>query len=141
MLQLFGKVFLIAVAVNFPWEMAQAYLYAPMGDWVTATMRCFRAAIVDGAIVLGIAVGGTAVFRRRDWCRRLGTARVLFIVVAGATIAVLIERFSLSAGRWNYGQLMPIIPGIDVGAIPVLQMMVVPLIVFHIAARTTSSPL
>lgn len=136
MLQLFGKVFLVAVAVNFPWEMAQAYLYAPMGNWVVSTMRCFRAAVVDGAIVVGIAGVGAALFRSRDWFRRLSGARALFSVVCGGTIAVLIELFSLRAGRWEYGPLMPTIPGTDVGAIPVLQMIVLPLVVFRVAGRT-----
>ena len=136
MVQLFGKVFLIGVAVNFPWEMAQAYLYAPMGDWVTATMRCFRAAIVDGAIVVGMALAGTAVFKRRDWFLLLSTARILFIISAGASVAVLIERLALGTGRWDYNQLMPLIPRTDIGLVPVVQMMVLPLIIFRFVART-----
>lgn len=134
-MQLFGKLFLVAAAINFPWEMAQAYLYAPMGDWMTATLRCAGAALVDGAIVVGIAVAGSAVFRRRDWFRRLDTARVLFSVMTGAGVALLLERVSLSAGRWAYGPSMPIIPGIEVGALPLLQMIVLPLIVFRLAGR------
>lgn len=135
MLQLFGKLFLLAVAVNFPWEMAQAYLYAPMGDGVTATMRCFGASIVDGAIVLGIAVAGTAVFRRADWFRRLNTSRVLFTVAGGASAAVLIERFALTTGRWGYGPVMPLIPTTDVGIVPVAQMMILPSLIFRLVAR------
>jgi hypothetical protein len=131
--QLFRKVFLIGVAVNFPWEMAQAYLYAPMGNWVMATTRCFGAAIVDGGIVIGIAVAGALIFRSRDWFRRLGIGRALFTVVAGGSVAVLIEHFSLSAGRWDYGPLMPIIPLLGVGLVPVIQMMMLPLAVFRMA--------
>ena len=101
MLQLFGKVFVVGVAVNFPWEMAQAYLYAPMGDWITATTRCFGAAIVDGVILLGIAVAGAAVFRGHDWIRRLNIARALFSIVAGGIVAMLIEYVSLKTGRWS----------------------------------------
>jgi hypothetical protein len=133
MLQLFRKVFLIGVAVNFPWEMAQAYLYAPMGDWVRATTRCVGAAIVDGGIVLGIALAGAAIFRSRDWFRRPGIGRALFTVATGGTVAVLIEHLSLSTGRWDYGPRMPIIPLLGVGLVPVMQMMILPVVVFRMA--------
>lgn len=107
-----------------------------MGDWVTATMRCFGAAIVDGAIVLGIAVAGTAVFRRREWFRPLRIASILFTGAAGGTIAVLIEYFSLKAGRWDYGPLMPIIPSLGVGLVPVIQMMILPLLAYRLASQS-----
>jgi len=104
-----------------------------MGDWITATTRCFRAAIADGGIVLGLAVAGTAVVRKRDWFRRLTTARIMFSVVAGASVALLIERLALGAGRWGYGPQMPLIPRTNIGLVPVVQMIVLPLIVFRFA--------
>ena len=136
MLHLFGKVFLFAVVVNFPWEMAQAYLYAPMGDWLTATTRCVGAAIVDAAIVVGVVIAGRAVFRRWDWIRRLTAERILFTIAAGASVAVLIERLALRSGRWDYAPLMPIIPGLGVGLVPVMQMIVLPLLVFRVVGRS-----
>jgi hypothetical protein len=133
MLQLFGKLFLAGIAVNLPWEMAQAYLYAPMGDWVTATIRCFGAAVVDGAIVLGIAAAGAAAFRQGDWFRQLDIARTAFSAATGGGVAVAIEYFSLKAGRWDYEPLMPIIPYLGVGLVPVIQLMILPLLVFRMA--------
>jgi len=116
--------------------MAQAYLYAPMGDWITATTRCSRAALGDGAIVVGIAAAGAAVFRNRNWFQELRAARAVFTVVAGGSMAVLIEYFSLRAGRWEYGPLMPVIPYLRAGVVPVLQMMVLPVVVFAIVQTT-----
>jgi hypothetical protein len=134
MLQLFGKVFVVAVALNFPWEMAQAYLYAPMGDWGTATRRCFGAALADGGIVVVMVVAGIIVFRRYDWIRDLGPAQIAFSAVIGGIIAVLVEHYSLRAGRWAYSSLMPMIPGTDVGTVPVLQMVILPLVTFRLVA-------
>jgi hypothetical protein len=65
-----ARLFSVAVAVNFTWEMAQMSLYAPAGSWVQDSAGCLRASLGDGGIVLAIHAAGALFFRRLDWFRR-----------------------------------------------------------------------
>jgi hypothetical protein len=134
----FAVMFLLAVAVNFAWEMAQSALYTPMGAPLTATWRCFVASLGDGAIVTGIAGSGWLLFGRADWFVRPGMKEYLATTALGITIAVLIERHALAASRWAYTNRMPILPVLNVGIVPVLQMAILPSLVFRVAARRAS---
>jgi hypothetical protein len=37
--------------------------------------------------------------------------------------------------RWEYSLSMPVIPGLEIGFVPVLQMLVLPPLTFFLAAR------
>jgi hypothetical protein len=134
----FAVIFLLAVAVNFAWEMAQSVLYTAMGAPLTATWRCLAASLGDGVIVLGIAGSGWLLFGRADWYIRPRLKEYLLMTVLGFTIAVLIERRALAGSRWVYTDQMPIMPIVNVGLVPVLQLIVLPPVVLWMARRVTS---
>ncbi len=50
-------------------------------------------------------------------------------------VAVVIERLALNFGRWQYGSDMPILLGLEVGLLPVVQMGVLPLLSVLLASR------
>jgi hypothetical protein len=137
--RLFVVIFLIAVAVNFAWEMAQSVLFTAMGGSLAATWRCFVASLGDGVIVLAIAGSGWLLFGQVDWFVRPGMKDYLMMTALGITIAVLVERYALAAGRWAYTDRMPILPVLNVGVVPVLQMVVLPPIVFVITATWSTA--
>lgn len=128
-------IFTVAVAVNFAWEMTQSVLFAPMGGWMQGTWQCFVASLGDGVIVLVIAAIGWLWFQRTDWALRPGFAGYALMATVGVAIAVLIERHALATGRWAYTERMPLVPVAHVGLVPVLQMVIVPPIVFRVTAR------
>jgi len=133
------KAILIALAVglvtNFAWEMAQAVLYEPMGTFWLATWRCFIASLADAAMALALVGVGWAV------CRRAGGGVGSTAVVAlGIVLGAAIEWSGLDRGQWAYNERMPLIYGTHIGLVPVLQMALLPLFVFHVtrlAARRT----
>ena len=131
--------FLVAVAINFIWEMTQAVLFVPMGGWTNGwmdgTRRCFVASLGDGVIVLSIAAIGWLLFQRGDWIVRPGVRGYVLMATVGIAIAVLIERYALATARWAYTEHMPILPLVDVGLVPVLQMVILPAVVFWVAVR------
>ena len=129
---LFVVTFLVAVAVNFVWEIGQSVLFAPMGGWLSGSWRCFVASLGDGVIVVTIAAAGWLLFRRVDWFIRPGLAGYVFTAALGIAVAVLIERWSVSAGRWSYSGGMPMVPVLDVGLVPVVQMVILPPLVFAV---------
>jgi hypothetical protein len=101
-------------------------------SWVTGLLICLQAALGDGLLVLALYGLGYAFFRRREWILQPGVAGYTLLVLAGMVIAVAIEMHALAWGRWAYNARMPIIPGIGVGLIPVVQMMMLPLLAAHL---------
>jgi hypothetical protein len=110
-------VFAVAFALNFVWEMAQAPLYGPMGTAWDATRRCLSASLGDGALVLGILTFVRVLIGHASVERQYALA-----IVVGVVVAVGVEFWGLSQGRWSYLASMPQIPGTAVGIVPLLQM-------------------
>ena len=133
--RLFIVIFLVAVTFNFVWEVGQSPLFTPMGGWLLGTWRCFVASLGDGVVVLAIAVAGWVLFRRVEWFVRPGFTGYAFMGALGAAVAVAIEFGARATGRWSYSAQMPLIPVVQVGLAPVLQMLVLPPLVFAAMAR------
>jgi hypothetical protein len=51
-------IFVVAVLINYPWELTQAPLYAGMESLRAMWWYCFVASLGDGLLVLGILVAG-----------------------------------------------------------------------------------
>ena len=51
-------IFIVAVALNYLWEVAQAPLYVGLEDWRSVWWHCFVAALGDGILVWLIFVVG-----------------------------------------------------------------------------------
>ena len=100
----------------------RAYQQIAHQGWVTAVTVCTLAAGVDAIITVLVYVGISRL------CKGLPQAIFLSMIscVAAAT-AVTIERFGLALGSWSYARVMPVIPVLNVGLWPVLQLaMLVP---------------
>ena len=130
------SVFLWSVAVNYPWEMAQMPLYVAMDfsdpmSWLI----CFQASLGDGFIVLFIWGTGYLIFRDLHWFRRKSMITLAFLLISGAIIAVGFEIHAIQTGRWAYSGLMPIVPGIEVGLSPLVQLIILPGLAMILARR------
>lgn len=133
-------VFVIAVAVNYPWELLQRPLFTPFSDIGSAWLHCFIASLGDGLIVLLLFGLGWLVLGRRDWFVRPGVRGYALLLASGAALAVLIEWVAVDVlQRWAYADAMPRLPALDVGLVPVLQMMLLPPVVFRVAAALRRS--
>ena len=116
--------FLSAVALNFAWEMAQARLYEPMGTVWEATRRCFVASLGDGLVILLVVASGAMLFRSVRWFVEPTPARYAFAALTALIFAVAIELWGLATGRWAYQAHMPRLPGTELGAVPLAQMVI-----------------
>ena len=125
-LRLNARVFLWAVALNFLWEMAQAYAYSGMPpSSFEATLMCGRASLIDGLLVLGIFWGGVVVLSRVEW-----------VAAVGFLVSVVIELNAVyRVGKWGYRETMPLLPPWEVGVLPVLQMLLLPPVIFLLSRR------
>jgi hypothetical protein len=129
-------IFIVAVALNYVWEVAQAPMYAGLEDWNSVWWHCFVAALGDGILVWLIFLVGWITFRRFDWYAPLNSRALALMLLAGLFIGFGIEWVAINLlGRWAYTVDMPLLPGLDVGLVPVLQMLLLPPAIFRIAAR------
>ena len=131
-------IFLVAVFINYPWELAQAPLYAGFDNLSTAWWHCFVASLGDGVLVLLIFAIGALVSRKQTWFERPGAKGYVLMLMSGAFIGILVEWIAVHvAQRWAYAASMPLVPGLAIGVVPVMQMLVLPPLIFYVAAIWT----
>jgi len=137
-------IFIIAVLCNYPWELAQAPLYVGMEDSRTALWHCFVASLGDGLMVLGIVASGGIILRRPAWFVRPGAQGIIVMLMVGLALGVTVEWVAVRVlQRWAYTARMPRVPGLDVGLVPVAQMLILPPLILRLVAlwrgRTAAS--
>ena len=121
------RLFIISTAVNYVWEMAQMPLYqdmpfAALSSW----LLCFRASLGDGLIIVTIWTLGAGLYKQARWFRPLRRGPALLLLASGALIAVAIELHALANQRWAYSDLMPIVPWLEIGLSPFVQLLLLP---------------
>ena len=111
------RVFTIAFLLNALWETAQLPAYEGMdqipiwGHIVGGGISTLLDALFIAAVYLAL---------RRAQTPPLPT--YILAAACGAATAVLVEHLALSLGWWSYTALMPVIPYLDAGLFPFLQL-------------------
>ncbi len=127
------RVFVLAVPINYIWEIAQAPLFVEME--ASIGWHCFVASLGDGLLV--ILIYGTGALLRRDsaWFQQPVFRDYALILLLGAALAIVVEWVALHVlQRWSYTTGMPIVPIVNIGLTPLLQMLVLPPVILRIAA-------
>ena len=138
-------IFVTAVFFNYPWELVQAPLYMGMEQFRTAAWHCFMASLGDGLLVLIILAAGWVGLHRYDWFVHPGVQGYGVMLMTGLVLGIAIEWISMYLlGRWMYTAQMPLVPGLDVGVVPIVQMLILPPVIFRLVAvwhnRTAGAP-
>ena len=129
------RLFVIAVLVNYVWEIFQAPLYVGMESFKLVWWHCGVAALGDGLLVFLIYAAGWAVLGKQDWFAHPGAIGYVVMLLAGLAIGVGIEWLAVFvAKRWAYTAQMPLVPLLNVGLAPVAQMLMLPPLIFRIVA-------
>lgn len=137
--RMLSTLFVVAVIVNYLWELAQAPLFAGGEDFNATLWHCFVASFGDGALVLLMFGVGWLVLRSQDWFVRPGVRGYALMFVSGLTIATVVEWIAIHVlQRWAYLPAMPRLPVMDIGIVPIVQMLVLPPLIFRIVAPRTS---
>ena len=129
---------LAAFALNWAWENAQAPLYRGYTGFADHVWTCTVATFGDVLIVALIFCVVAVAWRDPEWHHRASPARYAVAVAAGIVIAIAIESWALTTGRWLYGA-MPLIPYTDVGLVPILQMILIPSLVFVLMRHSAAT--
>lgn len=127
-------VFVVATLLNFLWEIAQMPFYAGDASFLHASVHCILPSVGDGLIILLIFFAGWIVLGRENWIEHPHLSGYLLLLGTGFTVATCIEWVgAFVLDRWRYNASMPIIPLLGIGAIPVLQMLILPFVVFRLS--------
>ena len=136
-----SAIYAIAVALNYPWELLQSPLFTSPSHKGSVWLHCFGSSLGDGLMILMIFLAGCVVFGRRDWFVLPGPRRYVFSIAAGAILAVVVESVAVHVlQRWAYADAMPVVPGVDLGIVPILQMVLLSPLIFLIAAHLLHRP-
>jgi len=131
--------YVLCVAVaSVLWESAQMPLYTL---WRTATpeelvadvLKCTAANILiaTASLVAGLLLTG----RTTRW-RRLSVGTITATCVIGVGYTIYSEWMNVYVkGTWAYSDLMPIVPGLEVGVSPLVQWVVLPGVGILLAER------
>ena len=121
-----------AFLLNFPWEIIQSPLFVGMASMPhrNAVLYCTRAAFGDvGIMVIAFWIVAAGSGRGRGWLQQSGRMPIAIFVIIGVVISIAIEVLATS-GRWlegwTYSADMPVLWGVNVGLVPVLQWIVLP---------------
>lgn len=108
------SVFFIAFGLNAVWENLHSYLYVHYQGGAITEFILLRATFADAVIITLIALPFLFLpaFKKRAW----------LIVPMGVIVAVSMEWYALGTGRWAYNALMPIIPLLQTGLTPTIQL-------------------
>ena len=105
-------VFIIAFALNLVWEFSHSTLYVSYRGGEITNLVLFRAAVWDGVFIAVLVLLAT-IFKIN---------KLAVIIFGGLILAVAIEIWALNSGRWVYDAAMPIIPILNIGFTPTIQL-------------------
>jgi hypothetical protein len=134
------NVVVFALLLNFPWELFQVPLFEQMPSephW-QGIMSCSRASLGDAAIMLAAYWAVAAARGNRSWIAKPDAAGVSLFATVGVLATAIIERLALVGvwiHSWTYSAAMPVVPGIGVGLLPLLQWVVLPPLVAWFVKR------
>ena len=129
-----------ALLLNFAWEILQAPLFVGMAEMPHAqvTMACLQATFGDAVIMLFAYGVVSVVVRSRSWILAPKGWQLSLFVAIGVSITAGIEWLATRGywmASWNYLPTMPLVPGTDIGLVPLLQWIVLPLLTVWFVRR------
>ena len=126
---------------SFIWEILQMPFFdvGSAGYW-QRTLGCTRATFGDVGILVLAYTAVSIITRNRNWLHSPKHWMISIYLLTGLGITVIIEAMATSVPRewgwgWRYSELMPLVPGTNIGLVPVLMWIFIPLITLWFARR------
>ncbi len=122
---------IFAFLLNFIWELLQMPLFAGFADfpYYRLVLHCMKASYGDVVISLVAFAGACLIARSRMWIISMNKSGILAFLATGLVITIVFELLATGPlNQWEYGELMPMIPVMEVGASPVAQWVILPLL-------------
>lgn len=136
-----AKIFVLAFVFNFVWEHAHGFLYGVDHGAMNFSLYMwffFLATLFDAGFTVVIYLAMAVLKNEYFWLKRANIIDYLLVAVLGLGMATLVELRALDAGRWSYNELMPIVPVLEVGLTPLVQLAVLSVISFYILRKSNN---
>ena len=114
----YGVLSAIAFGLNWIWETGQMFAYGAEGggSWTKSFLFCTFASVGDAIVTIAIYVF------LKFLVKSSGAKFYLCAAILGALCAVGFEWFAFRFGLWSYGEQMIVLPVINVGLLPFVQL-------------------
>ena len=119
----------LTLPLQLLWEIAQFPLYTVWheGDWSYILYGLIHCTLGDMLIMLSLFWLVSILNRSRQWIFSPTISNILIFTASGLTYTIFSEIVNTRIkGTWGYTELMPIVPGIDIGGMPFLQWLLIP---------------
>lgn len=124
--------------LHFAWEMLQLPLFVVAAELTAreAILHCTRATGGDLIITFAAFLGASVSVRTRHWIVRRDPTAIAVFILSGLSITIAFEYLAIGPlSRWTYAESMPIVPILQIGATPILQWLLLPVILLWITRR------
>jgi hypothetical protein len=124
-------IFLFSFITNTIWEFLHAPLYVNYQGGAITNFILIRASFWDAVIIALLCLPFLYVpkLKEKGW----------LIFVLGLIIAVVIEWHALATERWAYGPYMPIVPILDIGFTPFVQLALLGYLAYRLSIRESET--
>ena len=110
---------LLIFSLNLIWEFSHYKLYVDLTG-IPSNLHLIIASLTDLFLILIIFLINSIFRKSVSWIENTKKSDYAVIVILGVLIAIIIEIYSLSRGRWLYTESMPMIFGIGIS--PLIQL-------------------
>lgn len=107
-------IFILAFLANLIWENLHSFLYVHYQGGDITQIILLRATLFDATFITLASLPFLffKFFNNKPW----------LIIIIGIIFAIILEHWALTSNRWAYNDLMPIIPIINTGLTPTIQL-------------------
>ena len=127
--------------LNGNWEWLQTPFFvdstSTLNEIVWFRLHC---TLGDVLILLGCAAVVTTFKRSTVWLAKPRLGDLMLLTALGVAYTSWSEVVNLVRGSWSYSDLMPLLPGTEIGLVPLAQWLVLPGLCASLAARLARSP-
>jgi len=128
-----------AFTLHLAWELLQCEVFFVHGSYDSSMAAMVKASVGDVILTWILYVIVAVVSRRWRWAVGPWSGRqIATLLVASTALAADVEVRGLLAERWSYSDLMPIVPFLGVGVVPVVQLLVLTPAVVLLAERLSA---
>jgi hypothetical protein len=131
-------IFGVAFLLNLVWESLHAplFVFKEQSSWSTLTACLLFCAGVDAVMMVSIYWVVALIRQDRCWFLRGRSVDRALFALAAFTLAFASEYAAVHyRNLWRYSERIPLIPFADIGLAPMLQWIILPTVIFAIAAK------
>ncbi|GAP99469.1 hypothetical protein [Leptolyngbya sp. NIES-2104] len=128
--------------LNFVWEIQQMPFYQIPAEFSHSEMinNCTLATVGDIGISVAAFWAVAAIAKSRQWFHQPSRWQISGFILVGVVITLIFEALATGVlNKWQYSTLMPTLPFLGTGLLPLLQWALLPPIVIWFVKRQLSN--